>query len=118
MWTDWRTTSSDYPGNEETLELNVDEEITKINGYSYGDTSGYTCSLQAETSAGRSWGPHGERSPYDDGRSLRSAPTAGNGLRLNHISGDQTKDKIILRWLLQYYPMKTSMIVGIVYIDD
>ena len=98
MWTDWRTTSGGGAGKEEALELGANEDIVAISGYSF-DREGGTLSLQAETSAGRSWGPHGDHRPYDGYRSLRSSPDApSNGLRLNHLSGDQTdKKKIILR---------------------
>ena len=103
VWTDWRATSS-YAGKEESLELSAKEDIVAISGYS-GDRSGSTYSLQAESSAGRSWGPHGNHTPYGGISSLRSSPDAPtNGLRLNHLSGNQTRDKYILRWLHQ---MKT-----------
>ena len=107
VWSDWRTTTSGVnAGKEEILlQLEGNEEIGFINGYSY-DKSGSTGSLQAETSAGRSWGPHGDHRSYG-GSGLRSSPAASNGLRLNHISGDQTRGKIILRWLHQYNQMKT-----------
>ena len=106
VWTDWRTTSEFDAGKEESFELSAKEEIVAISGYSvdmYGDTG----SLQAESSAGQSWGPHGAHTPTAT-RSLRSLPDAPtNGLRLNHLSGDQTEDKYILRWLHQYNQMKT-----------
>ena len=106
MWTDWHNTSSFDVGTEESLELAAKEDIVAISGYSF-DRGGATVSLQAESSAGRSWGPHGSYTP-DDGRSLRSSPDAPtNGLRLNHLSGDQTTGKFILRWLHQYNQMKT-----------
>ena len=107
VWTDWRTTTSDVNADkEETLELSGKEDIVAISGYSE-DRRGDTRSLKAESSAGRSWGPHGDHTPLD-GSSLRSSPHAPtNGLRLNHLSGDQTKDKYILRWLHQYNRMKT-----------
>ena len=105
VWTDWRTTSFDSAGKEETLELFSNEHVAKIAGYSW-DVDGDTTTLQAKTSAGRSWGPHGDHYPSNR-RSLRSSPAASNGLRLNHISGDQTRNKIILRWPLQNNQMKT-----------
>ena len=106
VWTDWRTTSSFDAGKEETLQLEKKEEIVAISGYSH-DGAGGTRSLQAESSAGRSWGPHGDHTT-SGGSSLRSSPDApSNGLRLNHLSGDQTGGKIILRWLHQYNQMKT-----------
>ena len=106
VWTDWRTTSSYEAGKEENLQLEEKEEIVAISGYSF-DRDGDTRSLQAKSSAGRSWGPHGWHTPRDD-TSLRSSPDAPtNGLRLNHLSGDQTEFNIILRWLHQYNQMKT-----------
>ena len=113
VWTDWRTTSFDSAGNEETLELSSNEHVAKIAGYSW-DVDGDTCTLQAKTSAGRSWGPYGSHSPAGGRGSLRSSPATSKGLRLNHTSGDQTKNNMILRWLLQYIQMKTCMI----YIDS
>ena len=107
VWTDWRTTSLSDVGKEEWLQLGDNEDIIAISGYS-GDRFGSTRSLQAESSAGQSWGPHGDTSSFGD-RSLRSLPDApSNGLRLNHLSGDQTLRKHILRWLHhQYNQMKT-----------
>ena len=106
VWTDWRTTSGISAGKEETLELAAKEDIVAISGYSW-DRDGDTHSLQAESSAGRSWGPYGSHTPRY-GYSLRSSPDAPtNGLRLNHLSGDQTRGKYILRWLHQYNQMKT-----------
>ena len=103
VWSDWRTTSEFDAGKEETLEVEFNEEIASIAGYSW-DNIGDTESLQAETSAGRSWGPHGEHKS-ESWNSLRPSPATSNGLRLNHISGDQ--NKYILRWLHQYNQMKT-----------
>ena len=106
VWTDWRTTTNIDPGKEETLELSGEEDIIVISGYS-SDWDGVTFSLQAASSAGRSWGPHGTHTP-SPGTSLRTSPDAPtNGLRLNHLSGNQTKGKFILRWLHQYNQMKT-----------
>ena len=107
VWSDWRTTTSGANASKEEslLQLEASEEICSICGYSR-DEFGDTYSLQAETSAGRSWGPHGNHKPYGH-NSLRSSPAASNGLRLNHISGDQTHGKRILRWLHQYNQMKT-----------
>ena len=107
VWTDWATTCGNDAGKEESLQLSAEEDIIAISGYSY-DRDGVTGSLQAESSAGRSWGPHGTHTPLD-ARSLRSSPDAPtNGLRLNHLSGDQTMGKYILRWLHhQYNQMKT-----------
>ena len=97
VWTDWRKTSwGDGADKEETLQLEEHQEIVAISGYSW-DRFGWTGSLEAESSAGRSWGPHGYHTP-DSRCSLRSSPDAPtNGLRLNHLSGDQTRDKHILR---------------------
>ena len=105
-WSTWRETR-DYPtGNyEETLELASGEEITSIDGFSH-NSLGVTHSLQAETSAGRSWGPHGLHRSYGD-FSLRSSPATNHGLKLNYISGNETPSKYILRWLHQYNQMKT-----------
>ena len=104
VWTGWRRTINvGGGGKEETLELSSKEDIVNMAGYTW-DLDGNTRSLQAETSAGRIWGPHGDHTPADGKKSLRSSPATGNGLRLNHISGDQTPGKIILRWLLQYNP--------------
>ena len=90
-WSIWRETSNYPAGKEETLELASGEEITSISGFT-DDSDGWTRSLQAETSAGRSWGPHGNHTPFDGYWSLRSSPDApSNGLRLNHLSGDQTE---------------------------
>ena len=97
MWTDWRTTSfGDAGQEEETLDLATGEDITSISGYSE-DGGGNTSSLQAETSAGRQWGPFGDHRD----RSLRSSPptSSSSGLRLHHLSGDQSKNTWILRWL-------------------
>ena len=105
VWTDWRQTSdwgayTEVAGKEETLQLEEHQDIVAISGYS-NDRDGWTRSLRAKSSAGRSWGPHGWHRPID-GRSLRSSPDApSNGLRLNHLSGDQTWGKFILRWLHQ-----------------
>ena len=121
-WSAWRTISHPSyadPGIEETLELASGEEINSIAGFS-DNRDFVTHSLQAETSTGRSWGPHGDVSARD-GTSLRSSPTTNTGLRLHHISGqtglrrpDQhgeygpwREDKYILRWLPQYNSMKT-----------
>ena len=98
VWTDWRTTSNAGAVKEESLELSGKEDIVAISGYSH-DREGDTFSLQAASSAGRSWGPHGNHTS-ESWKSLRSSPDAPtNGLRLNHLSGNQTFDKFILRWL-------------------
>ena len=94
MWADWRTTSHDGDVNqeEETLDLATGEDITSISGYS-DDDNGLTRSLQAETSAGRQWGPFGDHRD----RSLRSSPPTSSRLKLHY--GDQTVGNKILRWL-------------------
>ena len=98
MWTDWRTTSDyDASPEEETLDLSMGEDIAFISGYS-GDDNGYTFSLQAETSSGRKWGPFGN-DRNASGISLRSSPPTSSGLRLHHLSGDQSVGNRILRWL-------------------
>ena len=97
MWTDWRTTSDyDASPEEETLDLSMGEDIAFISGYS-GDDNGYTFSLQAETSSGRHWGPFGNQSGLL--ASLRSSPPTSSGLRLHHLSGDQSVLNKIIRWL-------------------
>ena len=101
VWTDWRTTSDfDADQGERTLDLATGEDITTISGYSH-DNDGDTLSLQAETSAGRqwpTWGPFGYHSGNSD-NSLRSSPPTSSGLRLHHLSGDQTVGNWIIRWL-------------------
>ena len=96
VWSDWRTTEDSDAGQEETLELAVGEDITSISGYTY-DATCFTYSLQAETSTGRRWGTLGTHSDGSHIR-LRSSPSTSTGLRLHHLSGDQTKNKYILRW--------------------
>jgi len=97
VWTDWRTTGDIEVGKEEILPLEQNEDIVAISGYSW-DKYGYTATLQAESSAGRSWGPFGDHKPSGS-NSLRSSPSAPrNSLRLKHISGDQTYEKYILRF--------------------
>ena len=86
-------------GKEEMLELRSDEGISRLSGCS-NDTTGDTHSLEATTTTGRTWGPHGDHKP-DATTSLRSSPDADN-LTLRFISGDQTTNKKILRWLSSY----------------
>ena len=95
-WTRWHTTQYGPKKKEKILELASDEEITSISGFTW-NSDGRTFSLQAETSAGRSWGPHGNHRPYV-GNSLRSSINRGM-LRLNHISGTKlgNQSKYILR---------------------
>ena len=99
-WTPWRRCGVGGDVKEEMLELDAssEESISGITGYSY-DHNGRTRSLGASTKAGRSWGPHGEHRP-DRYNSLRNSPDAN--LRLRFLSGDQTVDKYILRWLPSY----------------
>ena len=97
MWSDWHTTNGVFGPREETLDLATGEHITSISGYSY-DEGGTTDSLQAETSAGRQWGPFGDHRDDSD-NSLRSSPPTSSGLRLHHLSGDQSENIMILRWL-------------------
>ena len=98
MWSDWRTTSGgDAYKEEETLDLGTREDITSISGCSWDD-NGFALSLQAQTSAGRQWGPFGNHSGAS-GISLRSSPPTSSGLRLHHLSGDQSEDNPIIRWL-------------------
>ena len=80
------------------LDASSEESISWITGYSR-DYNGETYSLGASTTAGRSWGPHGSHTPYGN-TSLRNSPDAN--LRLRFLSGDQTDDKYILRWLPSY----------------
>ena len=107
VWTDWRRTSRASADKEETLLLNsnVNEEITAISGYSF-DRFGDTCSLQVESSAGRSWGPHGNHRSYDETSFRSSTDASSNGLKLIHISGDHTDTKYILRYLHQHNHME------------
>ena len=77
----------------ETLELSESESITSIDGVSW-DVDGDTWSLLAETSQGKTWGPHGNHKPRS-GESLRPSPR-GN-IKLAFISGDETVGKRILR---------------------
>ena len=96
MWSDWRKTSKGAAGRgAETLDLAMGEDINSISGYSI-DTTGTTLSLEAETSAGRKWGwgPFGDHSA---GYGLSSSPLTSSGLRLHHLSGDQSGGDRILR---------------------
>ena len=99
VWSGWHTTSigDQAAGREETLVLASGEEITSISGYSE-DYDGDTLSLQAETSAARQWGPLGNHGGDRGYTSLRSSPPSTSGLRLHHLSGDQTKFNFILRF--------------------
>ena len=94
VWTDWRTTGYGAADKEEeTLDLATGEDITSISGRS-DDYDGSTYSLQAETSSGRQWGPYGNHSG-----SLRLSPPTSSGLKLHHLSGDQSRGSWIIRWL-------------------
>ena len=81
------------------IELRSNEGINRLSGYSY-DNDGLTRSLEATTTTGSTWGPHGSHRPGDYAF-LRSSPDADN-LTLRFISGDQTTDKILLRWLSSF----------------
>ena len=97
-WTPWRQCSNAAARKEEMLELDAlnKEGIRSFAGFCYDD-NGHTLSLEASTTAGRSWGPHGDHTAYASTsfRSLRNSPDAK--LRLRFISGDQTEFKWILR---------------------
>ena len=97
VWSDWRATSTNIAGPEQTLDLATGEDITSISGYS-GDTYGSIYSLQAKTSAGRQCGPFGDHRA-NPGYILCSSPPPSSGLRLHHLSGDKSKDNKIIRWL-------------------
>ena len=96
-WAPWRRCSNHVGGEEEMMELGSNEGISRLSGCSEDDMGG-THSLEATTTTGRTWGPHGDHKPDLDTTSLRSSPDADN-LTLRFISGDQTTDKYILRWL-------------------
>ena len=83
------------------LDASSEESISGITGYSR-DYTGRTRSLGASTKAGRSWGPHGSHGPEKSKSksSQRNSPYAK--LRLRFLSGDQTVDNCILRWLPSY----------------
>ena len=89
-------------GDEGSLELGENEEITAINGHSF-DGTGLTFSLQADTSRGRSWGPFGDFK-LGSGRSLRSSGWPNK--RLTHISGDDTFDNYILRSITIFWKVQ------------
>ena len=98
-WAPWRRCSDIAGVKEEKMELSSNEGINRLSGCSR-DTDGNTLSLEATTTTGRTWGPHGNHEP-DGLRSLRSSPDADN-LTLRFISGDQTTNKYILRWLSSF----------------
>ena len=87
---------SNANGEEEMLELDTgsNEEITEVSGYS-NDANGWTDSFASTTTAGRSWGPHGDHKLYEGYQSLRNSP--GGKLRLRFLSGDQTHANWIFR---------------------
>ena len=93
-WTPWRHCGIYVGDREEMLELDPssEEAISSLNGYS-SNSNGWTRSLEASTTAGRSWGPHGDHIPNDGIRSLRKSPNA----KLRFLSGDQTANNYILR---------------------
>ena len=76
------------------MELSESESITSIDGVSRDD-SGFTDSLLAEPSQGKTWGPHGDHKPVSGYSSPRPSPL-GN-IKLAFISGEETGDKRILR---------------------
>ena len=78
------------------IELGSNEGINRLSGCS-SDHNGSTLSLEATTTTERTWGPHGNHNPHNL-TSLRSSPDADN-LTLRFISGKQTTNKWILRWL-------------------
>ena len=96
-WAPWRRCNDIVGGEEERIELGSNEGINRLSGYSV-DSTGNTWSLEATTTTGRTWGPHGMHIPDVGLNSLRSSPDADN-LTLRFISGDQTTNKWILRWL-------------------
>ena len=75
------------------LDTTNEEAVTGVSGNS-DDNDGWTFSLEASTTAGRRWGPHGDHTPGGN-RSLRKSADAK--LRLRFIFGDQTFDIWILR---------------------
>ena len=96
-WTPWRRCGdAAYVVQEEMLELepSSEEAISSVSGYSV-DSYGFTRSLLATTTAGRSWGPHGDHKPIEGISSLRNSP--GGKLKLRFLSGDQTSNAQILR---------------------
>ena len=78
-------------GGEETLDLRATESIKSINGCSY-DGAGYTVSLQAETSAGVSWGHVGDYQPVG----LRPSPRGK--IKLAFISGKEEDGNFCVRY--------------------
>ena len=76
------------------MELSESESITSIEGVSR-DADGWTWSLLAETSQGKTWGPHGDHKPVSGYSSPRPSPL-GN-IKLAFISGDETEDRYIIR---------------------
>jgi len=96
-WAPWRRSGNfDDGGKEEKMELSSNEVINRLSGCSVV-TSGDTSYLEATTTTGRTWAPHGGHEPAGGYTILRSSPDADN-LNLRFISGDQTKNKIILRF--------------------
>ena len=82
------------------MELRSNEGFNRLRGYSK-DTDGNTLALGFTTTTRRTWdcepfAKHGYHRP--EFISLRSSPDADN-LTLRFISGDQTTNKYILRWL-------------------
>merc|ERR1712013_1310 len=112
-WAPWRRCSDiDDGGEEEIIELGSNEGINRLRGCSWA--TGNTRSLEATTTTGRTWGPHGSHKPdailhLDVDLetlgifSLRPSPDANN-LTLRFISGDQTAYKWILRFHWEVTP--------------
>ena len=98
-WAPWRECGPGVDDKEEMIELRSNEGINRLSGCSEDD-DGNTCSLEATTTTGKTWGPHGRHKPGGV-VTLRSSPDADN-LTLRFISGDQTAGKIILRWLSSF----------------
>ena len=99
-WAPWRRCSYFDGGKINMLRLSSNEWINRLSGHSQ-DTNSLTLSLRATTTTGRTWGPHGDHTPVVGLSSLRSSPDADN-LTLRFISGDQTTNKYILRWLSSF----------------
>ena len=76
------------------MELRESEFITAIDGNSV-DGNGWTISLLAETSQGKTWGPHGDHKTGSNiiySISLRPSPR-GN-IKLAFISGNETRQNV------------------------
>ena len=78
------------------MELSESESITSIEGVSR-DADGWTWSLLAETSQGKTWGPHGNHDPDDPGSGFSFRPSPKGNIKLAFISGEDTSGKFIIR---------------------